>query len=256
MTDIVVRPTRFTDNIEPMRAFLELLGLRPRLESERGGWVELVADGGIVALHSAASSDSGAMQGYTALAFEAADLDPLAQALIDAAVPDVTVYDEAYGRVLTFTDPLGDTLAIDEPMTDLYGYRTLPGGKPVGPKVMPVRFCDPAGPYGHLLQVLGLRPVGKINEYYVNFAAADGEHGLVGLHYVFAGDLPIVPGSGSVQLTFQSAEPLRQIADRLIGGGFAPELHEENFGTLLSVTDPDGQPVQVHEPSTNGSASA
>jgi hypothetical protein len=251
MTGILVRPVRFTDNIEPMRAFLELLGLRPRIESVRGSWVELVADGGIVALHSAATSDSGAMQGKTSLAFEADDLDAVAQALDDAAVPDVTVYDEAYGRVLTFTDPLGDTLAIDERIRDLYGFRALPGDKPVGPKVMPVRFADPAGPYGRLLQVLGLQPVGEINEYYVNFAAADGEHGLVGLHRLFAGELPIVPGSGSVQLMFESAEPLNQIAARLEGAGFAPQLRTEDFGSLLSVTDPDGQPVQVHESSAS-----
>ncbi len=249
MTGIVVRPIRFTDNIEPMRAFLELIGLRARIESVRGGWIELVADGGMVALHSAATSDSGAAQGMTSLAFEADDLDAVAAALTDAAVPDVTIYDEAYGRVLTFTDPLGDQIAIDEQMTDVYGYRTLPGDKPVGPKVMPVRFCDPAGPYGRLLQVLGLQPVGKINEYYVNFAAAAGEHGLVGLHHVYAGELPIVAGSGSVQLTFESAEPLGEIAARLTGAGFTAQLHTEDFGSLLSVTDPDGQPVQVHEPS-------
>lgn len=58
-----------------------------------------------------------------------------------------------------------------------------------------------------------------------------------------------MPGSGSVQLTFESAEPLNQIAARLEGAGFAPQLHNEDFGSLLSVTDPDGQPVQVHEPS-------
>jgi hypothetical protein len=246
MTGIVVRPVRFTDNIEPMRAFLELIGLRSRIESLRGGWIELVADGGVVALHSVATADSGAKQGQTSLSFEADDVDAIAAALADAAVPDVTIYDEAYGRVLTFTDPLGDRLAIDEQMTDLYGYRALPGRKPVGPIVMPVRFCDPAGPYGRLLQVLGLEPVGEINEYYVNFAAAGGERGLVGLHRVFGDILPIVAGSGSVQLTFSSAEPLREIAGRLTDAGFTARLQTKDFGSLLSVTDPDGQPVQVH----------
>ena len=250
MTGIVVRPVRFTDNIEPMRAFLELVGLRPRIESVGGGWIDLVADGGMVALHSAAGSDSDGVQGQTRLSFEADDLDALARVLTDAAVPDVTVYDEAYGRVLTFTDPLGDRIAIDERMTDLYGYRALPGDKPLGPKVMPVRFCDPAGPYGHLLQALGLQPIGEINEYYVTVAAADGQHGLVGLHPVFAGELPIAAGEGSVQLTFESAEPLVQLAARLEEAGFAPQLHSKDFGSLLAVTDPDGQPVQVHEPST------
>ncbi len=248
MTGIVVRPVRFTDNMEPMRAFLELIGLRPRIESVAGGWIDLVADGGMVALHSAAGSDSGGVQGQTRLSFEADDLDDLAHALTDAAVPDVTVYDEAYGRVLMFTDPLGDRIVIDERMSDLYGFRALPGDKAAGPKVMPVRFCDPAGPYGRLLQVLGLQAVGEINSSYVNFAAAGGEHGLVGLHYVFGSELPIVAGAGSVQLTFESAEPLEQIAARLDGAGFSPRLHKEDFGSFLSVADPDGQPVQVHEP--------
>jgi hypothetical protein len=63
VTGIVVRPVRFTDNIEPMRAFLELIGLRPRIESVGGGWIDLVADGGMIALHSAAASDSGGFQG-------------------------------------------------------------------------------------------------------------------------------------------------------------------------------------------------
>jgi hypothetical protein len=37
MTRIVVRPVRFTDSVGQMQHFLEILGLRPRIESERGG---------------------------------------------------------------------------------------------------------------------------------------------------------------------------------------------------------------------------
>ena len=40
---IVVRPVRFTDRVPEMRAFLELLGLSPRIESTHGTWVELSA---------------------------------------------------------------------------------------------------------------------------------------------------------------------------------------------------------------------
>ncbi len=36
MSGIVVRPVRFTEQIEAMQAFLETLGLRPRIESEGG----------------------------------------------------------------------------------------------------------------------------------------------------------------------------------------------------------------------------
>jgi hypothetical protein len=70
MSEIVVRPLRFTDNVQAMRAFLGTLGLRSRIEAERGGWVDMVAGRGMVALHAAASS-TGAKAGDTSLSFEA-----------------------------------------------------------------------------------------------------------------------------------------------------------------------------------------
>ena len=60
MNEIVVRPLRFSADVPAMRAFLETLGLRSRIESERGGWVDMVAGRGMVALHDAASSSTGA----------------------------------------------------------------------------------------------------------------------------------------------------------------------------------------------------
>ena len=53
MSDLVVRPARFTDNLEGMRLFLETLGMRPRVKSKAGTWLDMVAGGGMVALHSA-----------------------------------------------------------------------------------------------------------------------------------------------------------------------------------------------------------
>jgi hypothetical protein len=248
MSAVVVQPVRFTDNIEPMGSFLELLGLVRTVESERGSWLVLAGGGGFVALHAAASSDSGGKPGQTTLSFEADDLDAVAAALSAAGAAEVTVYDEAYGRVLTCRDPLGDPISVDEVMTDLYGYRSIAGAKPAAPKVLPVRFCDPAGPYGPFLQALGLVPRGPVNPYFTSFAAAGGEHGLVGLHYVFSDELPVVPGKSSVQLTFESAEPLADISARLAGAGFDPAIRTESFGPVLSVIDADGQEVQVHTP--------
>jgi hypothetical protein len=248
MSGVVVQPVRFTDNIEAMASFLELLGLVRMVEAERGGWLVLAAGGGLVALHAAATSDTGGKPGQTALSFEADDLDTIAAALEAAGVPEVTIYDEAYGRVLICRDPLGDPCTVNEVMTDLYGYRSLAGSKPAAPRVLPVRFCDPAGPYGRFLQALGLVPRGAVNPYFTSYAASGGEHGLVGLHYVFSDELPIVPGKGSVQLTFESAEPLADISARLSLAGFQPLIRTESFGDVLAVTDPDSQEVQVHTP--------
>jgi hypothetical protein len=248
MTAIVVRPIRFTDHVDAMQRFLELIGLRPWVVTNRGGWSDMSGGAGRVALHDAASSAMGHLPGQTTLSFEADGVTQLATQLTRAGVPDVTIYDEAYGRVLTCLDPDGATIAVDEKATDLYGSQLrAEKGAPESLRVMPVRFTDPAGPYGDFLRALGLRPDGEVNPHYVNYLAAEGSQGLVGLHYVFDG-LPIVADgrSPAVQLCFESGEGLEQIGDRLTTAGFDPAIATEDFGRVLSVTDPDGQPVQVH----------
>ncbi len=251
MNAIVVQPIRFTDQIARMRAFLELIGLRPWISGDGGGWVDMAAGGGRIALHDAASSDTGALPGQTSLSFEAEDVTALARQLTDAGVPAVTVYDEAYGRVLTCQDPIGDTIAVNERMNDFYGYQLHgPSGVSARLRVTPIRFTDPAGPYASFLAALGLRPAGEPNPYYLNFLADAGAQGQVGLHYVASHTLPVAggPGSAAVQLNFESAEPLDQLAARLTGAGFPAEIVTEEFGSSLVVTDPDGQQVQAHPP--------
>jgi hypothetical protein len=249
MSGIVVRPIRFTDDVSAMQWFLETVGLRPRLAAEAGGWVDMVAAGGMVALHDAASSATGGKPGETRLSFEADDVKDLAQRLIDAGVPDATVYDEAYGQVLTCSDPLGDAVHIDGRSEDLYGYRVV-DAEPPGEnlRVVPVRFTDPQGPLGPWLEALGLTKPGQGDGSYVMYAAGGGDHGYVGLHYVYADELPIVPGPAAVHLTFVTDEPLDDVAARLAAGGFTDaEVTREDFGAMLSVTDADGRECQVHE---------
>lgn len=248
MTALVVRPIRFTDSMVEMRHFLEILGLRARIESERGTWVDMVAGAGMVALHSAAESTTGATAGQTRLSFEADDVGALASRLRTHNVADTSVYDEAYGVVLTCTDPLGDPITVDGRRTDLYGYRMHEPRPNRRWRVMPVRFTSPLGPYGEFLQALGLVRRGKPNDYYVIHAGPDTT-GQVGLHYVYAHDLPLVPGPAAVHLTFETDEALEPVADRLTGHGYSDAtITTESFGSMLAVTDPDGRQCQVHTP--------
>lgn len=252
MGNVVVRPVRFSADVARMQQFLENIGLRPRIEAQRGGWVDLIADSGMVALHDAATSAMGAKPGQTCLSFEANDIDALATQLRDAGVPDVTVFDEAYGRVLSCTDPLGDPIWVDGRTDDLYGYRAHAESRPdAGLSVVPVRFTDPQGPYGGWLESLGLARLGDPNGSYVRYDAGDGKHGYVGVHHLYTeseAELPIVPGRGAVHLTFATNEPLVVVADRLVQAGHEDaQVIVEEFGSMLTVTDPDGQDVQVHE---------
>jgi predicted enzyme related to lactoylglutathione lyase len=249
MSAVVVRPVRFTDDVKAMQAFFEALGLRPRIEAEAGGWVDMVAGGGMVALHSAATSASGGKPGQTSLSFEADDLTSLAKRLEAAGVDRVRVYDEAYGQVLTCSDPLGNEIHVDGRSGDLYGYRVHSLGPTPPLRVSPVLFTDPQGSYCALLEALGLTRRGKSNEYYVTYTAGGGDRGLVGLHYVYADDLPLVakPGAATAQLNFETAEALDDMARRLAASGFEAPITRQDFGSFLTVTDPDGQQVQIHE---------
>ncbi len=248
MTDVVVRPVRFTDNLKQMQRFLETLGLRPRIESELGGWVDMVASGGMVALHSAVESERGAPSGFTSLGFEADDADVLAERLTAAGVSDVVVYDESYGRVLSCRDPLGDEIQVDERSDDLYGYRRhQTDGVVPGWRVMSVRFADPMGAYDNFLQALGLERRGEPNEHFTPYTAGGGEHGVVGLHHPGGAKPPFATEGGAVDLSFETSEPLVEVAQRLVDNGFEARIREEPFGSVLTTVDGDGQSLEVHE---------
>lgn len=248
MSALTVRPVRFTDHLAEMQRFLELLGLRTLIVSDGGGWCDLAGAAGRVALHSAADSSSGGLPGQTRLSFETADAAALAHRLSNGGVPGVTVFDEAYGRVLTCTDPDGATLAADERSDDLYGYRQ--GASDVEPtmRVRPVKFADPAGAYGQFLLVAGLTAVDDVRAFCRDFAADAGAQGTVRLR-PGAGEPPVVASAGAaaVQLAFESPEPLAQVAERLTRGGFPANVLTDELGPLVSVRDADGQPVEVRQ---------
>jgi catechol 2,3-dioxygenase-like lactoylglutathione lyase family enzyme len=245
MSGLVVRPVRFTDNVEEMRHFLEVLGLRPRIESNSGGWVDLLAASGMVALHSAKDSLRGSPSGVTALSFEASDIDALADRLRAAAVRDVTVYDEAYGRVLVCTDPFGDQIAVDERADDLYGYRRHDAQQPASSLVaVVVRFCDLDGPYATFLTALGLHVRGATD--YVAAYEPDPAGGQVLLHPPAEGMPPFAEEPGAARLSFETGEPMEVIGERLSEAGFPVTLCDQSFGRTLEVMDADGLAIEVH----------
>jgi hypothetical protein len=225
--DCVVRPLRYTDDIAAMRGFLELLGMSSRVESDRGGWVTMVSGAGLVALHDAATSTTGGKPGRTALSFEGSDLEALAGRLSDGGWDDAAIWDEAYGRVLSVTDPDAEALWVDSHDDD-YGFRVRDPERDPRWSVMPVRSTPKVEEYARFLGCFGLPP------YAGPPAPTLGGH--VGL-------VRIESGAGSVRLGFATEEPPADVADRLRSAGYADAEVE---ASVLSVTDPDGERVVVH----------
>jgi hypothetical protein len=215
MNEVVIRPLRFSDDIQAMRAFLETLGLRSRIESERGGWVDMVAGRGMVALHDAATSSTGGKAGDTRLSFEADDIDELMERLLAAGYQDTNVWDEAYGRVLSVAVPGNLTIWVDERNDDLYGYKLHDAYPDSRWSVKPFLIGAEQPTCQRFLEVLG--------------SADDVYYG------------PPAPEFG-VRPDLQTTEDLDEVLRRLTATGYEARLDEDG----LTATDPDGELVRVH----------
>ncbi|ADB32088.1 hypothetical protein Kfla_3024 [Kribbella flavida DSM 17836] len=209
---VVVRPLRFSADIEAMRKFYELLGLRSRVESERGGWIDMVAGSGMVALHDAATSATGGRPGETRLCFEADEIDGLKQRLLDAGHTDATIIDEAFGRALTVSGPGGAPVWIDERSRDLYGYK--------------LHDADPDRRWSVTPYLTGAEP--KDWQRFLEQLATGAR-----LHYG--------PGDFDVRVELTATEDPAAVSDRLSAAGFEPSRDEEG----LTVVDPDGRPLRI-----------
>ncbi|WP_410874306.1 VOC family protein [Nocardia sp. A7] len=76
------------------------------------------------------------------------------------------------------------------------------------------------------------------------WAHLDANAGALGIH-----DAAVSKGRppGTTELNLATDEPLEAIAERLTRDGYAPSLHNEDFGRSLRVTDPDGVVVQIQQ---------
>lgn len=225
MSDVTMRPVRFTEDLPAMRAFCETLGLRSRVESERGGWVDLVAGAGMLALHDAASSDTRSPAGRTTLSFECLDATALAERMT-AAGYEAVVYDESYGRVVQVAGVDGWRLLGDECQSDLHGYRRLVGAGDPRWTVRPVLLTAEPDAAQRLLGVLGLD---------VEVVRGDPPEG-----QELGPDGEWRPAA-SVRLGFTTSEPLADVGARLGEHGCAASVVDGS----LAVTDPDGQRVVI-----------
>ncbi|MBO9567964.1 MULTISPECIES: hypothetical protein [Cellulomonas] len=112
-----VEPLWYTPDVPGAVAVLAALGLRRRIASTSGGWVDLEASGGgLTAAHRDALVRAE-------LAFEHPDLDALL-ARVGAAGVDAALVDEAYGRSLRLPHPDDATreVFVNERQRDLYGF--------------------------------------------------------------------------------------------------------------------------------------
>ncbi|MFJ7213227.1 VOC family protein [Amycolatopsis sp. NPDC098790] len=110
-----VLPIRYTSDVEALQRFYTTLGLETGPTSRPGGWVELPADGGTLAVHK------GDRPGRCELAFETDEpLEDVQERLQNAGYEPGPVIDEGFGRSLRIDDPDGVPVQINAYERDLY----------------------------------------------------------------------------------------------------------------------------------------
>lgn len=134
---LTVMPMLVTDDVGGAAAWFTGWGLRRRISSDRGGWVDLEAPdgGGLVGVHhtenlafeppaeAPAAPGSALREVAVGLTFEHRDVDALLEQVRAAGLEDAHVVDESYNRTLLVGCPDGETIWVNGVQTDLYGYR-------------------------------------------------------------------------------------------------------------------------------------
>jgi hypothetical protein len=105
-------------------------------------------------------------------------------------------------------------------------------------RVMPIRYVKDMAAYERFCLALGLSV--RNRQRNGNWTELAGDGGVVALHG-WEGDAPLA------ELSFQTDEPLEDVARRLGEAGFPAEgIIDEAYGRSFVVRDPEGVRVQVN----------
>jgi catechol 2,3-dioxygenase-like lactoylglutathione lyase family enzyme len=108
--------------------------------------------------------------------------------------------------------------------------------------VLPIRYVADVDASRAFYEGLGLRF--ETEASFKVWAQLRGDAGMVGIHDAAAskGRKP-----GTAELQFVTDEKLEDVAARLAAKGLHYELHDEDFGRSIRLTDPDGVELQIQE---------
>lgn len=234
-----VSPYRFTDRPAEVRAFLEAVGLQSVLK--RDGFAVLRGAAGAVVVHPLESADTTDRE-TTSFCLETDDARAAADGLAEDGVPTRS-WDEAFGRRAAVVGPEGE-ISVSEPMTDVYGYTAHPPGGKSGccdVDVISVFFTSQLDNWEAFFQRFGFGASVRASGW--RELRSGAESGVIGLH----ASEPTPPPADRHGLSFKTSEPLREFVVRMRGLGYEVTEEPQAQAPHVTVTDPDGQRIEIHQ---------
>ncbi|GAB3558150.1 VOC family protein [Spelaeicoccus albus] len=244
-SDYRVSPYRFTDGPAEMRRFLEAVGLRPVVTKD--DFAVLGGAGGIVAVHPLASAET-AESVTTSFGLETPDARAAAEDLIRGGL-HARWWDEAFGRRAAVLGP-GHEIGVREPPDDFYGFskhssNDRPGGRSDGGTadgpavdVVAVVFTPDLDGWQAFFDRLGFSVAATASGW--RELRAGAESGVIGLHASETGT------EYRCGLSFKTSEPLADFVHRMRAEGYAVTEEPEAQAPHVTVTDPDGELIEIH----------
>ena len=247
-----VCPYRFSADPPAVVAFWDLLGLRREVTTAGDGFAVLRGRRGRVAVHSAThQAATGVPAGRTSLVMVVDD--PVAStAALAADGYEVACWDEAWGKQGAVRDPFGHGVWLNQPVRDLHGYVGHPP-QPSQVDVVAVCWTPDASVSEPFFRRLGFTGPPPVHEGWWPLDAVD-DGGQVGLHASdgvpaagpWSADDPVSPAA-LVGIGVRTAEPLDLLGERLAAAGHPVRDDRDATAPHLTVTDPDGVEVELHQ---------
>lgn len=249
MSTYAVNVCRFSDDPRALIELYQALGLRLRVDAEDEGHALLKAGDGWVTVQALAGAGvpDGIAPGDARLAFLSRSVEAVV-ADLRARGLDVDSGDGRTGLEASVPGPFGAEVRITETEVELLGYEAHDDPVTTPLVVTAVLYSDDFGRDTEFFAHFGLEPVGEASPHWT---ALDGRRGRVGLHPPDVGRGEQGSRAGSVDLAFETTEPLEDVVHRLRLAGYDDaRLVGDGRLRAVHVTDPDGRELQVHELTT------
>jgi catechol 2,3-dioxygenase-like lactoylglutathione lyase family enzyme len=235
--------TRSSADPAAMIAFLQTLGLRSVQHDDSGG-AEFAGRAGFVAVRAAGAAEPGT----TLLDLAVTEIAAAERELAGSGVRVETGDGAGGGRAGRVVLPAGLVVRLDQETS-----QERFGGLPVHEQrvaasldVVAVRPSNDFASDAAAFAYFGFEPVGALDDPWWCPLRAGRASGVIGLHSPGGEPLPAAPDAIAVRLGFETSEPLDALAGRLRVAGHDATVQTDERGAKVVLTDPDGQPLEIH----------